>query len=97
MDTRVRLHRLFLLAYHASPFNQEGAKERLRYKCELDECKGFLASAKCGPTSCVLFFEWAPTRAIMKSALQELVLSRQLQVTLASILVGTRFKFFAHA
>ena len=76
------------------PLTKSEVKERLVHRYERDERRCFLLLAQNGSISCTLFIEWGLTRAIIKSALQELFYNRRLQVTLASILVGTRFKFF---
>ena len=47
-----------------------------------------------GSISSTLFLEWGLSRPAIKGALLELFYNRRLQVTLASILTGTRFKFF---
>ena len=47
-----------------------------------------------GSISSTIFLEWGLSRPAIKGALQELFYNRRLQVTLASILTGTRFKFF---
>ena len=69
-------------------------KERLIRRYEREEQRCFLLLAQNGSISCTLFTEWGLTRAIITSALQELFYDRRLQVTLASILVGARFKLF---
>ena len=76
------------------PLNKAEVKERLAHRYENDERRGLLMLAKGGSISCTLFIEWGLTRAMIKSALQELFYNRRLQVTLASILTGTRFKYF---
>ena len=76
------------------PLSKQEVKERLCYRYETDERRCFQSLAKCGSVSCTLFLEWGLTRAIIKSALQELFYSRRLQVTLASVLTGTRFKYY---
>ena len=68
--------------------------ERINFRYEQDEQKCFLLLANQGSISCTLFKEWHLSRAIIKGALQDLFYNRRLQVTLASILVGTRFKSF---
>ena len=68
--------------------------ERLRYKYEADEASGLRLLASRGSISSTIFLEWRLSRTIIKNALHELCHNRRLQVTLASILVGTRFKHY---
>ena len=76
------------------PLSKMEVKERLRNRYELDERYGLLLLASQGSISCTLFSEWSLSRAVIKSALQDLFYSRRMQVALASILTGTRFKFY---
>ena len=102
LRTQVRLLNGFLSAASPQvlsripriPLTKSEVKERLLHRYECDERLCFLLLAQQGSISCTLFIEWRLTRAIIKSALQELFYNRRLQVTLASILVGTRFKYF---
>ena len=76
------------------PLSKDEVKERLGYRYEKDERLRFRPLANCGSISCTLFIEWNLSRAIIKGALQELFYKRRLQVTLASVLAGTRFKYY---
>ena len=69
-------------------------KESILYRYEGDGKRCFLALERSGSISRTPCLESGLTRAIIKSALLELSYNRRLQVTPASILVGTRFKFF---
>ena len=76
------------------PLTKSEVKERLRHRFETDERRCLLLLAKNDSISSTLFIEWGLTRAVIKSALQDLSYNRRMQVTLASVLTGTRFKFF---
>ena len=68
--------------------------ERIRHQYEIDEARGFKVLAQKGSVSCALFLEWRLSRAIIKNAPQNLSYNRRLQVTLASILTSTHFRFY---
>ena len=76
------------------PLTNSEVMERVRYRYELDEIKTFRLLAGAESVSCTLFLEWKLTRGIIKNAMQSLSYNRRLQVTLASILTGTRFKYY---
>ena len=76
------------------PLSNEEVMERIRYKYEQDEAQGLRLLSDQGSISCTLFSEWRLSRAVIKCTLQEICYDRRLQVTLASILVGTRFKCY---
>ena len=76
------------------PLSNAEVMGRERFKYENDETTGFRLLAARGSISCALFPEWCLSKAVIQSALLELCHCRRLHVSLASFLVGARFKYF---
>ena len=75
------------------PLTQEEVKARIKMQFESDERRAITSLRVCGSISSGIFLRLGLTRKIIKEALKRLSYSRPLQVTLCSIICGTRFKF----
>ena len=76
------------------PLTRDEIMERVQCRYENDEILALKLLAMKGSASCALYVEWQLSRAIIKRTFVELYFNRRQQVTLASILTGTRFKYF---
>ena len=76
------------------PLNQKEVAEGICFQYEIDDNRGLGLLAQKSSVSSALFLEWRVPRAAIKNATQELCYNRRFQVTLASILTGTRFRFY---
>ena len=90
-----RTHPNFLRRVPRAPLTKEEVHERIRNRNENDEIAAFKISTAKGSSSCAAYIAWDLSRAIIKQAMVELFFSKKLQVALASILTGTRFKYFS--
>ena len=72
----------------------EETKTRLKQSYQEDEKRTISLLATTGSTACNIYQDMKLSRKVIKEALRRLKRSRFNQVTLATIVCGTRFKFF---
>ena len=84
----------FLSRIPRIPLSIKEVKARIQARYEADEKKTLSLLSNIGSISGRLVTEWGLTRDILREATKVLCYNRRMQVTLSSIITGTRFKFF---
>ena len=83
----------FLSRIPRIPLSYKEVKTRIHARHEADERKVLSLLSSTGSVSGRLVTEWGLTRDILREATKVLSCNRRMQVTLSSIITGTRFKY----
>ena len=86
----------FLSRIPRIPLTCGEVKDRLIKRHEKDERNALFILAELGSRSGKLVSEWNLTRTLIKEVMKDLCFSRKRQVTLGTILTGTRFKCYSN-